>query len=89
MLTRPKHPLDRLLVLNASGVYDLMGSFTAHPAQEIPSDVGMPGARPSHELFIPSLPRAELEGWSRYSILRWNDCRHLMVGSFSNRGLVL
>jgi hypothetical protein len=72
-----------------SGAHDLMGSFTAHPAQEIPSDVGMPGARPSHEFFIPSLPRAELEGWSRYSRSRWNDYCHLMAGSFSNRGLVL
>jgi hypothetical protein len=46
MLMRPKHPLDRLLALNASGVRDLMGSFTADPAEEMPSDVGMPGARP-------------------------------------------
>jgi hypothetical protein len=29
------HPLDRLLALNASGVDDLMDSFTAHPADEI------------------------------------------------------
>jgi len=60
---RPKHPLDRLLALKASGVHDLMGSFTTRPAEEIPSDVGMPGARPSHELFIPSLPPAELQSW--------------------------
>jgi len=53
MLMRPKHPLDRLLALKASAVHDLMGSFTTHPAEEIPRDVGMPGARPSHELFIP------------------------------------
>jgi hypothetical protein len=46
MLMRPKHPLDRLLTLKASGVHHLMGSFTAQPAEEMPSDVGMPGARP-------------------------------------------
>ena len=40
MLMRPKHPLDRLLALNTSGV--LMGSFTAHPAEGMPSDVGIP-----------------------------------------------
>ena len=32
---RPKHLLDRLLTLKASGVRDLMGSFTAQPAQEM------------------------------------------------------
>jgi hypothetical protein len=31
--------------------------------EEMPGDVGMPGARPSHELFIPSLPPAELQSW--------------------------
>ena len=62
MLMRPKHSRVRLLTPKASGVHDLMGSFTAHPAEEMPGDVGMPGARPSHELFIPSLP-AELESW--------------------------
>jgi hypothetical protein len=35
MLMRPKHPLDRLLMLKASGVHDLMGSITAHPAEEM------------------------------------------------------
>ena len=43
---RPKHPLDRLLELKTSGVHDLMGSFTPHPAEEMPSDVGMPDERP-------------------------------------------
>ena len=33
-----------------------MSSFTAQPAGEMPSGVGMLGARPGHELFIPSLP---------------------------------
>ena len=56
MLMRPKHPLDRLLTLKASGVHHLMSSFTAQPAGEMPSGVGMLGARPGHELFIPSLP---------------------------------
>jgi len=32
---RPKHPLDRLLTLKASGVHDLMGSFTAQLAEEV------------------------------------------------------
>jgi hypothetical protein len=32
---RPKHPLDRLLTLKASGVHDLMGSVTAQPAEEM------------------------------------------------------
>ena len=84
MLMRPTHSLDRLLTPKASGVHDLMGSFTAHPAEEIPSYGGMPGARLSHELFIPSLPPAELEGWSRYPRSRSNDYRHPMADSFSN-----
>jgi hypothetical protein len=29
MLMRPKHSLDRLLILNAGGGHDLMGSFAA------------------------------------------------------------
>jgi hypothetical protein len=61
MLMRPKHPLDRLLTLKASGVHDLMGSITAHPAEEMHGELGMPGARRSHELFIPSLPPAGLK----------------------------
>jgi hypothetical protein len=35
MLMLPKHPLDRLLTLKASGVHHLMGSFTAQPAEEM------------------------------------------------------
>jgi hypothetical protein len=46
MLMRPKHPLDQLLTLKASGVHDLMGSFTAQPAEETLNDVGMPDAWP-------------------------------------------
>jgi hypothetical protein len=45
-LMRPKHSLVWLLTAKTSGVHDLMGSFTAHPAEEMPSDVGVPGARP-------------------------------------------
>jgi hypothetical protein len=56
MLMRPKHSLDRLLTLKASGVHDLRSGFAAQPAGEMPSGVGMLGARPGHELFIPSLP---------------------------------
>ena len=37
-----------------------MDSFTAHLVEEMPSGVGMPGARSSRELFITSLPSAEL-----------------------------
>src|SRR6266436_312947 len=33
MLMRPTHSLDRLLTLKARGVHDLMGSFTAQPAE--------------------------------------------------------
>ncbi len=32
---RPKHSLDRLLTLKASGVHNLMGSITAQPAEEM------------------------------------------------------
>jgi hypothetical protein len=32
MLMRPKHSLDRLLTLKASGGHNLMGSFEAQPA---------------------------------------------------------
>jgi hypothetical protein len=32
MLMRPKHSLDWLRTLKASGVHDLMGSITARPA---------------------------------------------------------
>jgi hypothetical protein len=32
---RPKHSLDRLLTLKASGIHDLMDSITAQPAEEL------------------------------------------------------
>jgi hypothetical protein len=63
-LMRPKHSLDRQLTLKASGGHNLMGSFAARRAEEMRSDVGMPGARPNHKLFIASLPPAELQSWS-------------------------
>jgi hypothetical protein len=89
MLMRPKHPLERLLTLEASSVHHVMGGFTAQPAEEMPSDVGMPGARPSHEIFIPSLPPAELQSWGWYPRSIWNDYRHMIAESFSNCGLLL
>ena len=61
MVRSAKHSLDRPLELNASGVHDLTGSFTAHSAEEMPGDVGRPARDPNHELFIPSLPAAELQ----------------------------
>jgi hypothetical protein len=57
---RPKLSLDRLLTLKASGIYDLVGSFTAQPAEEMRGERWGCPARPSHELFIPSLPPAAL-----------------------------
>jgi hypothetical protein len=35
MLMRPKHSLDRLQTLMASGGHDLMGSITAELAEEV------------------------------------------------------
>src|SRR5712672_1302169 len=52
-------------------------------------DVGMPGARSSHELFIPSLPLAELSKLGLISHMGWNDYRHFIADSFSNCGLRL
>jgi hypothetical protein len=46
MLMRPKHSFDRLLTLKASGVRDLMGSFTAHPVEEMPMTLGCPARGP-------------------------------------------
>jgi hypothetical protein len=46
MLMRPKHPLDPLLTLKASGVHHLMGSVTADLREKMTSDVGMLGTRP-------------------------------------------
>ncbi len=43
MLMRPKRLLDRLPALNASGPD---GQLHSHPAEEMPSDVVMPGAPP-------------------------------------------
>jgi len=62
-LMRPKHPLDRLPALKATGLHHLMGSFTAQPAEEMPSDAGGPACVRFHEIFIPTLPLAELQSW--------------------------
>jgi hypothetical protein len=35
MLMRPKRSLDRLLVLNVSGMHDQMGSITSEPTEEM------------------------------------------------------
>jgi hypothetical protein len=45
MLMRPKHWHGRLLTLNANGVHDLMGTFTAHPAEEMLVKSGCPAPR--------------------------------------------
>ena len=52
MLMRPKHSLDRLLTLKASGVHDLMGSFTAHPVEEMPMTLGCPPRGPVTSLLF-------------------------------------
>jgi hypothetical protein len=39
------------------------GAEETETREEMPGGVGMPGARPSHEFFIPSLPPAELQSW--------------------------
>jgi len=51
MLMRPKHSLDRLLTLKTSGVHDLMGSFAAQFAEEMPTDVGKSGAAQSQAFY--------------------------------------
>ena len=63
MLMRPKHSPDRLLTLKASDVHDLMGSIAAELRKKCVVNVWMPGARPSRELFISSLPPAALQSW--------------------------
>ena len=39
------------------------GAEETEMREEMLGDVGMPGARPNHEIFIPSLPPAELQSW--------------------------
>jgi hypothetical protein len=46
MLMRPKHPLDRLLTLKASGVHHLMGSFTANLRKKCLLTLGCPAPGP-------------------------------------------
>jgi hypothetical protein len=45
MLMPPKHSLDRLLTLKASGVRDLMGSITANLRKKCVVNVGIEGLR--------------------------------------------
>jgi len=58
MLMRPKHPLDRLLTLKASGVHDLMDSITAQSAEEMRSERWDARRDPVASFFNPSLPPA-------------------------------
>ena len=88
MLMRPKHSLDRLLTLKASGVHDLMGSITAQPAEEMRGE-HWDVARGRSRAFYSFVTACGLEGWSRYPRSRWNDYRHLMADSFSNCGPLL
>jgi hypothetical protein len=60
MLMQRKHWLDRLLTLKASGGHDLMGSFTAHPVEEMPGGVV--------QLWTPSLTGVWSEYGRSYSI---------------------
>jgi hypothetical protein len=68
----------------ASGIHDLVGSFTAQPAEE------MRGARwdaqraAESRAFYTFVTACSLEGWNRYPNSRLNDYRHLMADSFSN-----
>jgi hypothetical protein len=50
-----------MLTLKANGVHDLMGSITAQPAEEMRGERWDARLAASHELFIPSLPPAELQ----------------------------
>jgi hypothetical protein len=70
MLMRPKHPLVRLLTLKARGALDLMGSFTFHSAEEMPGDVGIPGARPRSRIFYSFATAAAVSGGKRSSPMR-------------------
>jgi hypothetical protein len=84
MLMRPKHSLDRLLTLKASGVHDLMGSITAQPAEEMRGERWDARRAAQSRAFYPFVTACRLEGRSRYPRLKWNDYRHLMADSFSN-----
>jgi hypothetical protein len=84
-----KHSLDRLLTLKASGVHDLMSSFTAL-REKMPSGVAMLGARPGHELFIPLLPpesfkvRADILHQDGMVVVMSSRNRSLTADCFSN-----
>jgi hypothetical protein len=44
-----------------------LGSITAQPAEEMRGERWDTGARPSHKMFIPLLPPAELQSLGRIS----------------------
>jgi hypothetical protein len=75
MLMRPRHSLDRLLTLKASGVQDLRDSITVQPAEEMRDERWDPGARPVTR-FLPL--RYRLQGFKvRADIL--NQYRMIIV----------
>jgi hypothetical protein len=51
MSMRPKHPRDRLLVLNTSGVHDLVGSFTSRLRRERLVPLGYPARGQSRAFY--------------------------------------
>jgi hypothetical protein len=57
-----------------------MGSFKANPAEEMPSDVRIPGARPVTSFLFLRYRRQSLKVGADMPDPRWNDYRHLMVG---------
>jgi hypothetical protein len=89
---RPKHSLDRLLTPKASDGHDLIGSFTAQHAEEIPPDVGISGCPVTSFLFL----RYRLQSFkvgadilSQYGMMMVIEqrVRSLTADSFSNRCL--
>jgi hypothetical protein len=93
MLMRPKHPLDRLLTVKASVVHHLMGSFTAQPAEEMPSDVERPAAGPvTSVLFLRYRLQsfkvgADILNHDEMIIVIQRRTRSLTADSFSNQRL--
>jgi len=61
---RPKHPRERLRMLKANGVHDLMGASQPNLRGKCVVKVEISGAQPSHEVFIPSLPPKERQSWA-------------------------
>lgn len=89
MLMPTKHPLDRLLTLKVSGVHDLMGGFTAQPAEEILVTLGGPVTSflslryrlKSFKVGADILDRYEMMG-----VILWRSCS-ITADSFSNQYL--